>query len=310
MIKIRDIAYARFRAPDLDLMERFLTDFGFTISARRDNTLYARGTDPAPYVHVTEQGAPGFLGLGFETESAEDLQALAEQEGLAVEEIPALAGGQRVRMLDPNGYQIDAVFGRAAADPIPVAPAELRNCGSERRRFGARRQLREGTPQLKRMGHAGLLVRDFRESEAWYKARFGLLASDEIFIGDPSRVIAAFLRCDRGATYTDHHTLVLIAPPDGATGLDHVSFEVEDIDDVMIGHEHLQQAGYKHKMGAGRHILGSQVYDYWHDPWGHVLEHYADGDLLDSSEPAGHHEPGVALGSHWGSLSLAGPGED
>ena len=28
MIKVKDVAYVRFRAPDLDQMERFLLDFG------------------------------------------------------------------------------------------------------------------------------------------------------------------------------------------------------------------------------------------------------------------------------------------
>ena len=32
--------------------------------------------------------------------------------------------------------------------------------------------------------------------------------------------------------------------------------------------------------GIGRHILGSQLFDYWHDPDGCQFEHYADGDLF------------------------------
>ena len=32
--------------------------------------------------------------------------------------------------------------------------------------------------------------------------------------------------------------------------------------------------------GLGRHVLGSQVYDYWSDPWGRVHEHWADSDRL------------------------------
>ena len=35
MIKVLDVAYARFQAPDLDLMEQFLGDFGLTTSKKQ-----------------------------------------------------------------------------------------------------------------------------------------------------------------------------------------------------------------------------------------------------------------------------------
>ena len=53
-------------------------------------------------------------------------------------------------------------------------------------------------------------------------------------------------------------------------------------------------------MGVGRHFLGAQVYDYWNDPWGNVLEHFTDGDLLNAQHETGVHDPGTALGSQWG----------
>ena len=40
MIKVLDVAYARFQAPDLDLMEQFLGDFGLTTSEKTENALY------------------------------------------------------------------------------------------------------------------------------------------------------------------------------------------------------------------------------------------------------------------------------
>ena len=42
VIKVKDIAYVRLRAPDLDEAELFLTDFGLTRSARTDTALYMR----------------------------------------------------------------------------------------------------------------------------------------------------------------------------------------------------------------------------------------------------------------------------
>jgi catechol 2,3-dioxygenase-like lactoylglutathione lyase family enzyme len=304
MIKVSDIAYARFAAPDLDAMERFVTDFGLAVTARRNDVLYARGTDPSPYLHVTERGDAGFRGVAFEAASADDLLAAAKLEGASpVEKIEAPGGGQRVRFTDPDGYEIEVVHGREQLPPLAVRSAAPLNRGSDRQRRGALQRVPAGPSCVKRVGHAGLRVRDFRRSEAWYKSRFGFLSSDEIYLGAPNNIIAAFMRCDRGEVHADHHTLVCVGVGEGEVGLDHVAFEVEDFDAVMVGHEHMKQAGYDHKMGVGRHILGSQVYDYWCDPWGQVLEHFTDGDLLDGRHETGVHDPSVALGSQWGTLA-------
>src|SRR5262249_6814358 len=81
--------------------------------------------------------------------------------------------------------------------------------------------------------------------------------------------------------------------------LNHVSYEVCDLDDVWLGHEALAAKGHRHHWGIGRHTLGSQIFDYWRDPWGNVHEHFTDGDLLDASQPTGVHAPDGA-GSQWG----------
>ena len=94
MIKVQDIAYVRFTAPDLDVMQRFASDFGLVLTARENDTLYHRGSDPSPYVHVTELGDAGFRGVAFEAASAEDLTAASKLEGASpVEKLEAPGGG-------------------------------------------------------------------------------------------------------------------------------------------------------------------------------------------------------------------------
>jgi hypothetical protein len=39
MIKVQDIAYVRFAAPDLAVMQRFAADFGLALTARESDTL-------------------------------------------------------------------------------------------------------------------------------------------------------------------------------------------------------------------------------------------------------------------------------
>ncbi len=299
MIKVRDIAFVRFGAPDLDAMEQFTRDFGLVTSERTDRALYTRGSDSEPFAHMTERGDAGFRGVAFDAASSDDLAAAAEMEGAsAIEDLDGPGGGQRVRFSDPDGFSVEVVHGRRPLEPLPVRDAPLHNSGNDRKRFGETLRFASGPAQVKRVGHAVLRVSDFRSSESWYKSRFGFLTSDEIFAGEPDRIITSFMRCDRGSEYVDHHTFLCVGV--GEVGFEHAAFEVEDYDAVMLGHDHLGGAGYDHHAGIGRHILGSQVFDYWRDPWGHVMEHFADGDLLNDEAAKNLHDPGVALGTQWG----------
>ena len=306
MIKVTDVAFVRFRAPDLDRMERFLGDFGLITSERNTSTLYSRGTDPEPYIHVTETGDPGFAGVAFDAATPEDLRAASDLDGASgIEPLEGPAGGQRVRFTDPDGFKIDVVYGREPLSPLAVRPTGPINRGSHPARFGALQRLSAGPAQVKRIGHVVLRVTDFMESSTWYKSRFGFIDSDRMYVGDRENIAAAFMRCDRGEDYVDHHTFLCIGA--GAPAFDHAAFEVEDTDALMLGHDHLEQAGtYQHHAGIGRHVLGSQVFDYWKDPWGHVMEHFTDGDLINAQAETGHADPSVVLGTQWGSF-LAEP---
>ena len=111
--------------------------------------------------------------------------------------------------------------------------------------------------------------------------------------------IGAFMRCDRGDTLTDHHTLFLLQSP-GAPRFNHAAFEVADFDDLMRGHMYLKRAKRSAAWGVGRHILGSQIFDYWKDPWGHELEHWTDGDLFTAADGSNKSTLKELLGVQWG----------
>ena len=80
-----------------------------------------------------------------------------------------------------------------------------------------------------------------------------------------------------------------------------VRVEVPDVDAVFKDHEYLTKLGkYEHMWGVGRHLLGSQVYDYWCDPWGRVHERWADTDRLNARTPGTLLSAEEALISQWG----------
>ena len=107
------------------------------------------------------------------------------------------------------------------------------------------------------------------------------------------------MRCDRGDQPTDHHTLFLAQLPQPA-GYMHAAFEVAHFDDLMLGHAHLKSRDRDQAWGVGRHIMGSQIFDYWRDPWGHELEHWTDGDLFTAADPPNKMPFTALLAVQWG----------
>ncbi len=295
--RLEDIAYVRFSAPDLGVMHAFLEEFGFTCYVHADGCLYARGRDGSPFLHVTEPGEPAFRGFGLRT-TGDALERLAAREGGRIEANAAPGGGRVLRLADPDGHRIEVIAGQPLEAPEPPVPGAPFNTSAQRLRVGRRPPEAPRPSHVLRLGHIGLGVTNLRRSEHWYKERFGLLTSDEIEL-KPGEVTGAFLRCDHGARPVDHHTVVMAQFK--KPRFLHAAFEVPDVDDLMLGHAFLESRQRTHVWGVGRHILGSQVFDYWQDPFGHELEHWTDGDLLTATEPPGLSSLAQSLASQWGS---------
>jgi catechol 2,3-dioxygenase-like lactoylglutathione lyase family enzyme len=299
MIKIRDVAYGRLRSPDLDKMEKFLTDFGMTRSVRTEKALYMRGTSNAHHLHVTELGDPGFVGFAFHAKSSADLETISKAPGASkVEDIDEPGGGRRVRLTDPNGFQIEVVHGMETVDAVKPQRHPVNWRDEPVLRAGVVFRQKQAPSFVKRMGHAVINVPELKKTVAWYRDMFGLIQSDDVYAGQKENVIGSFNRADCGEEYVDHHVFFCAQSP--KAGLNHFSYEVQDMDDVFIGHEYLKTQGYEHYWGIGRHLLGSQVFDYWEDPWGRVHEHWTDSDRLNASSGSSLHAAQDAFVSQWG----------
>jgi catechol 2,3-dioxygenase-like lactoylglutathione lyase family enzyme len=299
-VKVKDIAYGRLRAPDLDVMEEFLTNFGMVRAARTATALYMRGTDPAHHLHVTEKGPAKFMGLAWYAQNEEGLTAAAKLPGASgIETIDEPGGGRRVRLTEPNGYQIEIVHGIEALPPVPVRYQEVNSGVAPIKRAGETMRLRKGPSQVKRIAHGVIASPDVLGTTQWFRENLGLIRSDDVYIGAPDNILGTFSRADCGDEYVDHHAFFCFKHDHA--GLNHLSFEVHDIDDVFLGHEHLKRLGkYEHLWGIGRHLLGSQVYDYWADPWGRGHEHWADSDRLNAKNGGNMVSIEEGLASQWG----------
>src|SRR5271165_6110774 len=191
--KASGIAYGRLRSPDLDVAEEFLTRFGLHRTERTANALYMRGTDPTHHIHITEKGDPKFVGIAYYVDDEDDLKKLAKAPGAsAVENIDEPGGGKRVRLTEPNGYQIEVVAGIAPVEPIVVKRQRMNSGEAPLSRAGELMRLPKGPAHVKRIGHGVLMTPKFRETVNWFRDTLGFVCSDDVYAGEQNNLIGSF----------------------------------------------------------------------------------------------------------------------
>jgi len=303
----------RYQHEDLNQITIFLRDFGLKVVKKTDTERWYGGYGPDQYVYYARQGPRKFLGGAFEVESHEELEKIIaihkdRLQTNGIEELTsAPGGGHIVTILDPEGFPLNFIHGQTAPAPKPLPEKLLLNDESTKTRQRQFQRFQPGPAAIHKLGHFGLVSKDFPTLKKWYTENFNIVPSDILYVNLPNgqqKEVAMFAHLDRGQDLVDHHTIFLTTlTPDSTIPEPHVhhcSFEVHDFDTQALGHQWLAEKGYQNVWGVGRHILGSQIFDYWWDTSKFMVEHYADGDLVNEDtligfEPAAHE--GLAV---WG----------
>jgi catechol 2,3-dioxygenase-like lactoylglutathione lyase family enzyme len=243
--EIQSVAVA---VPDVTAAADFYTKaWGLEVAERRGGLVYLRATGNDPYVlalHPSVQ--PAILWVTFGVAAFEELSRLAE----AV----VKAGGSVLRQAAPND-------GPERGTAIMVKTPEgyiLRFVhGSLKREDGS---IRRGYPN--RLSHVNINCKDIEATQAFFESALGLSLTDR-------SAAMAFLRCN-----SDHHVIVLA--DSGVDGLNHIAFMMPDFDSLMRGVGRMADHGYPVGWGVGRHGPGDNIFAYFVDPFGIVIEHTAD----------------------------------
>ncbi|GAP91945.2 putative glyoxalase family protein [Rosellinia necatrix] len=308
-IQLVRIAHVYYKYKDLEDARRFLLDFGFSEEKKiggegEGETIYFRGYGTEPWVLCATRAAqPEFGGAAFVVESDEDLRIAAETlpGASAVYELADAPGGGRcVTFHDPvDGWPMHLVHGQRSVDmldiPLPRTPV---NYPTEKNRPANKTQRFTKRPApIHKLGHFGVRTTSFAKAHEFYCSRFNLIASDIVHDAEGiDRTV--FYRLNRGDEEVDHHSFFLA---EGASyKVHHSSYETHDFDTQVLGHDWLREKGHKNCWGVGRHVLGSQIFDYWFDPSGFIFEHYVDGDLVTADEPTHRSQAGPGSLHAWG----------
>ncbi|WP_075790949.1 VOC family protein [Massilia putida] len=129
-------------------------------------------------------------------------------------------------------------------------------------------------PVPRSLSHVVLFVPDVAVAERFYVERLGFRVSDRFTGTGP------FLR---PAGCADHHTLFLIQAPAFMKGINHFTFHMGSVHELLRAGAAFAAKGYKSFWGPGRHIYGSNWFWYFNSPLGGTLEYDADMDTHDDS---------------------------
>jgi catechol 2,3-dioxygenase len=253
---IEGLRSVALEVPDLAQAESFYTQvWRLEIAARDDGALYLRGSGSDAYLLALHAGGPvpRIRHVTLRARSAQALDAVAARVqpagGHIVAPIATLqdpAGGAGLTLRDPHGRRFQVVQGDA------------------RRPEGA--PVRD-MPQ--RLTHVVLNSHAVDETQAFLSDVLGFTLADRT-------VAIAFMNCNR-----DHHTLAIGVSDNDA--LNHIAFLMPDGESVMRGGGRLRDAGHPIQWGPGRHGPGNNLFNYFIDPFGVVIEYTAEVEQVDES---------------------------
>ncbi|MGZ8178221.1 VOC family protein [Williamsia sp. SKLECPSW1] len=307
VVKVHDIAWLEFDKPDLARTAAFAVDFGFAPTLQTPDELHLRGALPgAPCVIVRRAPRTAFTGVAFRAAADADLDRLAAEWGQPIAPLGEALGGRAVTTRDPSGCRVRVVSGVTEWPTLPLQ--DMRNplnVARDLRRVNTTQRPARTPAVVERLGHVVLQSTRYLESLNWYLHNLGMIVSDFLYYpGQRERgPVMSFIRCDRGSEPADHHTLAMTLGP--ADRYVHSAYQVCDLDALAAGGEFLIERGHHRSWGIGRHIQGSQLFDYWRDPDGFLVEHFTDGDHFDSTITPGW-APMTASGlNQWGPPATA-----
>jgi hypothetical protein len=236
IIKVHDIAWLEFEKPDLVGAEAFSRAFGFGTAMRTGDELYLRGTDSgSPCVLIRRGPRSRFVGAAYIAQDQSDVLRLAEATGARVRALPELLGGVAVDLVDPSSVTVRVVHGTHQLEVLPAQTHHQLNFGHEVQRVNTTQRPPREPTRVQRLGHVVMQTTKYREALDWYLDHLGMIVSD--FLYYPGRrdrgPVMSFIRCDRGQTPADHHTLAMALGP--SNRYVHSAYQVSDIDAMGAG---------------------------------------------------------------------------
>jgi catechol 2,3-dioxygenase-like lactoylglutathione lyase family enzyme len=282
MSKVTEIRYVGFGVPDLETERRFYADkWRLRQVADRDGLIYfaAEGHDELYVLRLRQTEHPRVDVIALAAASCDDVDALfAKVEAAACRVVhpprplETLGGGYGFRFFSPDGLPFEVSSGVARGTARKLLP-------------------REAIPE--RISHIVLHSPDHKAAAQFFVDVLGFRVSD--WLGD----FMVFLRCNEW-----HHRIALLPGP---PCLNHVAYDLANVDEMMRGIARLAQADVEIRWGPGRHTAGNNTFSYFVTPNGFAVEYTAELERVDEAtwQPTVY-QPGPGIMDQWG-IGVGGP---
>ena len=241
---------------DLDRTAAFYSNvWGLEEASSDGDTIHLRGTGAEHHVLTLRQRPKtSLLAVHFaavDRAAVDELCAKAKGYGSDVDGDPAVipgsaGGGYGFRLRTPDGLPM------SVSSDVQQHP----NTVNDRSR-------------PTKISHVVLNSGKTEEQIAFFIDVLGFKLSD-------SSHLMEFLRCS-----ADHHSMAVFR--NNGPSLNHVAYEVPNIDGLMRGSGRVKQNGFNIEWGIGRHGPGNNVFSYFIEPNGFVTEYTTELDQLDDA---------------------------
>jgi catechol 2,3-dioxygenase len=241
--------------PDLGRSEQFYaTVWGLDLVTRHAGVTYLRASGLDHHVVALRQGdRPALRAVTFRLDSESAFETIA---AASLRHGATLLNGP-VKNSEPDGGTVMAISAPGGG-VLCFVHGDVRHAISL-----------PSTNRPTRLAHVNLNATDVDGAAAFYERALGFRLTDRT-------KIMAFVRCN-----SDHHAIVIADAP--VNGLNHVAFLMPDLEAVMRGSGRMVDAGFPIAWGVGRHGPGDNVFAYFIDPVGTVIEYTAEVLQVDDS---------------------------
>ncbi|MFT5181101.1 MAG: catechol 2,3-dioxygenase-like lactoylglutathione lyase family enzyme [Alphaproteobacteria bacterium] len=278
---VTNLQHVGLEVPDIDRALSFYTDAGLE-RLERGNSGVARcaGRDQDQVVFVEGPNRKlHHVSFGTTEFGIAKIGKRLEDAGHTLLDAPNETPEPGIWVRDPDGVLVnikvaEAAPSRGGPEALGDAPDWLVNVPGHYYRQGLRAAPPADLPaQPRRLGHILQFTPNVDRKIDFYTRLLGMKLADRV--GD----FIAFMYLDGGS---DHH-VVALAKSDGP-GLHHASFEMGNIDEIGLNSARMLDKGNRHCWGFGRHVIGSNFFTYFRDPWDGLIEFFSDIDYI----PAGY----------------------
>ena len=282
MAKVRDIRFVGYGVPDLEAERLFYTEkWGLREVAARDGMFYlaAQGHDELFVVRLRQSPEKRVDVIALAADSRADVDSLflnVQAAGCRIifspRTLTGFGGGYGFRFFTPDGlpFEISSDVERGVARPAVRG---------------------ESIPE--RISHIVLHSPDHQAATRFFIDVLGFRLSD--WLGD----FMAFLRCNQW----HHRIAVLPGPP----CLNHVAYDMTNLDEMMRGVARLRRQSVEVRWGPGRHTAGNNTFSYFTTPSGFTVEYTSELARVDEeSWTPTVYKPSADLMDQWG-IGVGGP---